>query len=387
MKNDTPLKKPVIAIIGLKGIPAYGGSARAGENMMFFLKDQFRFVVFNTSTHTDRASGIYDGIEQIVFRRFFIRKLNTLYYYIRTLLYCLFKGGFDVIHVFHVDAAFIIPLLRLRYPVVAGHRASPYLADKWSKLVKAYFYFMEWVFFKVPADILTSVSLPVAREFRSKTRRQILYIPNGIVLDRTEKHVPVVDEEDYVLFASGRIMSTKGCHVMLEALTRLKYKGRVLIIGNRNHDLDYSQRLESMAEELDVRFIDLIKEKALLMAYLQKAKVFVFPSFHEGMSNMLLEAASTKVPLVSSDIPENKQVFNDDESLYFKSGDAGDLAEKLNWVFNHPEEAQAVANKGYARIMRDYNWEKLSERYARLYRWLIENKKPLNRNDSPEEGF
>jgi glycosyltransferase involved in cell wall biosynthesis len=93
------------------------------------------------------------------------------------------------------------------------------------------------------------------------------------------------------------------------------------------------------------------------------------------------------VPLVCSDIPENKQVFADEESLYFKTGDEADLAEKLNWVFSHPQEAQAIADKGYDRLLRDYNWERLSERYARLYYWLIDNKKPLNREDVSAQGL
>ncbi len=381
MKKSSTIRKPRVAVIGLKGFPAFGGSARAGENMMLYLKDRFHFVVFNTSTHTHRESGVYNDVEQIVFSRFFIAPLNTLYYYIKSLLYCLFKGGFDVIHVFHVDAAFIIPLLRLRYPVIAGHRASPRLAEKWSWIVKRYFYFMEWLFFKMPADVLTSVSMPVVRGFQSQTRRKILYIPNGIVFSQ-EEELPPIQEQGYVLFASGRIIASKGCHIMLEALKELNYKGRVLVIGNRAHDRDYSLKLEDLSVGLDVQFIDLIKEKLLLMSYLKNARVFVFPSFHEGMSNMLLEAASVKVPLICSDIPENTQVFNLKETLYFKTGDKSDLAEKLDWVFNHPLEAQVIAGMAYERLVRDYNWEKLSEQYARLYLWLIENKKPLNRDDS-----
>ncbi len=380
MKDNTTIRKPRIAVIGLKGFPAYGGSARAGENMMVYLKDRFHFVVFNTATHTHRESGVYNDVEQIVFSKFFISPLNTFYYYVKSLLYCLLKGDFDVVHVFHVDAAFIIPLLRIRYPVIAGHRASPRLAEKWSWMVKRYFHFMEWLFFKMPADVLTSVSMPVVRKFQSHTRRKILFIPNGIVFSPGED-LPPIQEQDYVLFASGRIIASKGCHIMLEALKKLNYKGRVLIIGNRAHNRDYSIKLEELSVGLDVHFIELIKEKPLLMAYLKNARVFVFPSFHEGMSNMLLEAASVKVPLVCSDIPENTQVFSPDETLYFKTGDENDLAEKLDWVFNHHDEAQAIAGRAYERLMRDYNWEKLSERYARLYLWLIENKKPLNRDD------
>jgi len=384
MASSTKKNKPKVAVIGLKGFPAFGGSARAGENMMFYLKDEFHFVVFNTATHTSRTSGIYDNIEQVVYSKFFIGPLNTLYYFLRSAFYCLFKGGFDVVHVFHVDAAFIVPLLRLRYRVVSGHRARPQFADKWNPLVRQYFRFMEWLFFKMPADVVTTVSKPVADMFNPRTRRKVLFIPNGIVFD--EDDLPEIEEKDYILFASGRIMPAKGVHLMLEALDKINYKGRVLIIGNRSHSPGYSKSLEQLAEPLDVKFLDIIKEKKLLMAYLKNAKMFIFPSYHEGMSNMLLEAAAAKVPLICSDIPENLQVFDNEETFYFKSGDADDLARKIEHILANEAEAKEVARRGYERLQHDYNWAKLSGRYADIYNWLIENNKPLNHGDNMKQG-
>jgi len=384
MVKDNSNKKPRIAVIGLKGLPAYGGSARAGENMILFLKDQFHFVVFNTDTHTQRKSGVYDGVEQIVFKKFFISRLNPIYYYLLSTFYCLFKGGFDVVHVFHVDAAFIVPFLRLRYRVVSGHRARPQFAAKWSPLIRQYFVFMEWLFFKMPADVVTSVSKPVAELFRDRTSREILFIPNGIVFN--DEPLPEVEEKDYVLFASGRVIASKGIHVMLDALNKLNYPERVLVIGNRSHSPEYSQKLEEMAGSLDVRFIDIIKEKSLLMAYLKNAKMFVFPSFHEGMSNMLLEAVSARIPVICSDIPENTQVFDEGEVLFFKTGDADDLSGKIKYVAEHEKVGAEIAERGYERLRRDYDWKQIAGRFAEIYYWLIENKKPLKRGDHSLRG-
>ncbi len=379
-------RKPKIAVIGLKGLPAYGGSARAGENMIFFLKHEYQFVVFNTDTHTSRSSGIYNEVEQVVFRKFFIGSLNTLYYYLRSAFYCLFRGDYDVIHVFHVDAAFIVPLLRLRYRVVSGHRARPHLAGKWNPLVSWYFRFMEWVFFKMPADVVTSVSKPVVDMFQTHTKRKILFIPNGILFNHNAEELPSIEERDYILFASGRIMNGKGVHIMLMALNKIGYKGRILIIGNRRHSPGYSLRLEQLAESLDVRFIDIIKDKKLLMSYLKNAKLFIFPSFFEGMSNMLLEASSMQVPIISSDIPENKQVFDDDEIFFFKTGNVDDLASKIQYVLAREDKGKEVVEKCYTRLKRDYDWEKISQKYAEIYHWLYKNKKPLNRHDNAIQG-
>ena len=41
-----------IAVIGLKGLPAFGGAAAVGENLIEQLKDKYEFFVYATSSHT-----------------------------------------------------------------------------------------------------------------------------------------------------------------------------------------------------------------------------------------------------------------------------------------------------------------------------------------------
>ena len=68
---------------------------------------------------------------------------------------------------------------------------------------------------------------------------------------------------------------------------------------------------------MDIIYIDIIKDKDLLISYIRNAKLTVYPSLIEGMSNMLLEIASMKSPLICSDIPENIIVFDKEEMLLF----------------------------------------------------------------------
>lgn len=67
MKNS---KKPRIAVIGLKGLPAFGGAATVGENIINQLKDKYDFTVYSVSSHTDLKTGEYNGYKQIVFKKY-----------------------------------------------------------------------------------------------------------------------------------------------------------------------------------------------------------------------------------------------------------------------------------------------------------------------------
>ncbi len=86
---------------------------------------------------------------------------------------------------------------------------------------------------------------------------------------------------------------------------------------------------------------------------------------------MLLEAALIKVPILCSDIRENKAVFNSEEVDYFKAGDVNDLALKINNYFNNRQAFKLKADKAYIRLLNNYQWKDIAMEYARVYNELI----------------
>ena len=62
--------------------------------------------------------------------------------------------------------------------------------------------------------------------------------------------------------------------------------------------------------------------------YYSNAQVYVLSSRWEGFGLVLVEAMAHGLPIVSSDLPTSKEIMGD-FGLYFKNGDIGDLAERL----------------------------------------------------------
>ncbi len=358
-----------VGIIGVKGLPAFGGTASVGENIVEQLKDRYDFTVYAISSHTDHK-GDLNGFKQFVIRKFPIKKLNILYYYLIAAMHATFFSRYDFIHLHQIDAAFILYILRIRYRVISTSHGRTQTVDKWGKMEKKFFAINEKLFLK-RSSIITSVSSDLANIYRSQSDRNIHYIPNGINIDTKVADLSGIKHENYILFAAGRIIAKKGCHILLEALNNINYTGKVLIVGDINQIPDYREKLFKLSESLEVEFIDLIKDKELLMAYIRKAKLFVFPSSQEAMSMMLLEVASMKTPIVSSDIPENKAVFDEDSVLFFKTDDEVDLSEKLKYALEQPKIMDELSNNAYKVLMEKYQWRLLADKYAMLYEDLL----------------
>lgn len=363
------MKKKVV-VIGLKGLPAFGGAATVGENIINELKNEYDFTILSVASHTALPSGDYNGCKQIVFSNYGKGGLNTLLYYLRCAIHCLFSS-YDLVQLHHAESGFITPLLRLKYKVVVTfHGVFSYNDPKFSTFQNRFFRFSEKLNVKFANEVI-SVSNPDCEFIRNKYNQQITYIPNGIKLhDIKVNDTKNENKTKYIAFAAGRIYSIKGLHLLLKASKAINNKIQIRVAGDLDQVPSYKNEIVQLSDNVDVSYLGLIKEKEQLLRFLAEAELFIFPSLTEAMSIMLLEAVSTKVPIIASDIPSNKAVFNEDEILFFKSDNVSDLAEKLKYAIENKQLMTQKAEKAFDKLINNNTWEIVSEKYSNLYQRL-----------------
>jgi glycosyltransferase involved in cell wall biosynthesis len=366
------ISKPKIAVIGLKGLPAYGGAAAVGENIIRQLKDAYDFTVLSTSSHTAMQTGPVDGIRQIAFKNHGKNSLNTLIYYIKCLFHCTIHN-YDLIHLHHAESGFITPFLRLKYKVVVTfHGIYNYEDPKFSGLHNWFFRFSEKLNVRFASEVV-SVSKPDQAFIMAKYGKEIQYIPNGIAIGPEEaRFLSEKYPKDYILFAAGRIYQIKGLHLLLLAVKQNGLISEIKIAGDLDQILDYKLEIETLAVGLNTNYLGLIKDKAELKRIVSEAKLFVFPSLTEAMSMMLLEVVSMKTPVIASDIPSNKAIFTDEEVLFFTNNDVNDLARKLRYAIDNPASMAQKAELAFTKLTNSYTWNLISEHYKTIYdKYLI----------------
>jgi glycosyltransferase involved in cell wall biosynthesis len=80
-----------------------------------------------------------------------------------------------------------------------------------------------------------------------------------------------------------------------------------------------------------------VDSKELVKVY-QKALIFAFPSHYEGFPTVVLEAMSSALPVLLSDIPAHKSIIQDGkDGMFFKKGDYSDMAEKLRIMLDNED--------------------------------------------------
>ena len=144
------------------------------------------------------------------------------------------------------------------------------------------------------------------------------------------KHYPENDKVHFLYL--GRFMKEKGIDELFDAIRRLHTEmgDRIMLDLVGFFDDDYEAQVSQLVEDGIAVFHGFRSEPR---PYYAAADCIVMPSYHEGMSNVLLEAAATGRPVITSDIHGCKEaVDNGKTGLLCRVKDADDLYRQMRTI-------------------------------------------------------
>lgn len=364
-----------IAYIGIKGLPSKGGAERAVEAIAQRLSGRHELTVYCSSRYTPLQATV-SGIRLIRLPCLLGKHVHMTSVDFLAAWHAVLFGNYDLIHLHNIEASFVLPILKLRYRVVATAHGRIKPGNKWGKISAAIMRFMELPF-GIMSDAMTSVSLNHAQKISSRFRRPVSYIPNGVdheaKLD-TEIARPVLEKNhlpvhEYLLFVAGRIIPLKGAHLLLNAFKKIQDNIPLVIVGDLRQLPEYANSLKALADSR-THLIPFLHSPSALLGLMKLSRLFVFPSTDEAMSMVLLEAASMGVPILCSDIPANMAILPE-QSLSFRSSDVDDLAAKLRWALEHPAEMDRLGQEAQSWVRTRFSWDLIAEQYDQLYHQFV----------------
>ena len=176
----------------------------------------------------------------------------------------------------------------------------------------------------------TEVVLVAGRFSPEKNLKNLLEAIGSVLSERTNAVA--------LLFGQGPLLTE-----LTEIVERLRLQGRVRILG-------YTTELGS---------------------WMQRANVFVSVSLYEGSPNTVTEAATLKCPLVLSDIPGHRELFDDDAVFFVSPDSSSDIARGISESLRGSEKSRCKAEAACARLSR-FTVDSTTSQYVSLYETILE---------------
>lgn len=170
---------------------------------------------------------------------------------------------------------------------------------------------------------------------------------------------------------AGRIMKEKGMDELLYAIEKIKPVHPDMyfqIIGS--YEENYQQRIQQYVKEGMLEWIDYQKD---LHKFYMNASAVIMPSYHEGMSNVILEASATGRPVLASNIPGCLEGFeNNVTGIGFEAQDGNALYQALEKFYALSyDEKKGMGLSARKKMEREFDRNKVVQAYLEEISYAI----------------
>ena len=211
-------------------------------------------------------------------------------------------------------------------------------------------------------------------------RDLITVIPNGQPALSDEGPAPTGPtlREEIGLAADARVVGFVGRLAAQKCLADLVWAIQLLyqVIDNAYlvlvGDGPVRDQLAELAQSFDCRDrIIFLGHRADAVTLTKQFDVFCLASSFEGMSNSLMEAMASNVPVVVSDIPSNRELVQHEQTgLLFPHGDGAAMMKALKRVLEDAELAERLRRAGVHLIKERHSVEHMVQQHVDLYEKL-----------------
>lgn len=185
----------------------------------------------------------------------------------------------------------------------------------------------------------------------------------------------------FIFLYVSRLIKDKGIMEFVEAASILKEQFPLaefhivgpLWTGNKKSLTVTEKELNAWIEKKWIMYHDKQKD---VRPFIADADCVVMPSYREGMSNVLLEAASMARPLIATDVTGCRDIVEDGmNGLLCKVKSGTDLAAKMKTMMNlSVSEREKMGQKGREKMIREFDKKIVIQKYLEAIEEVLHGK-------------
>jgi glycosyltransferase involved in cell wall biosynthesis len=190
----------------------------------------------------------------------------------------------------------------------------------------------------------------------------------------------------FKVLLAARLLREKGIKEYAAAAALLAHRaGQVefLLAGAPDDSNPSSLTNAEITEIKQVGHVTVLGYIADMRRLLNEVDLFVLPScYREGVPQVLLEAASMSLPLITTDAPGCREAVAEGvNGFLIPVRNAAALAERIEYLLDHPELCLAFGRAGREKVLQEFDQKIIFQQTWAAYRSL--GLMPDARSDAP----
>jgi len=366
-------KKLRIAVFGIRNMPPSAGSA--GEDK--FASELYPRLVGRGHEMTAYLRVYekpfpelqeYKGVKLFYIKTTRRSGFDTLLHSMKATFHIIFHNTAKVVHIHNGGNSIWAVFLRLAGKrVFISQDGVDWKREKWPWYAKLYLYISAMITAFIPNDVI--IDNIFSKEFFEKRfKKKFSFIPYG-------SEVPEVDDDDailkrlgvepgeYFLFV-GRFIPDKGLHYLIPAFEKVATDKKLVLVGGSPNPSEYETKIQETNDDRII-FPGFVYGDDVVRL-MKNAYTYIQPSDVEGLSPVILMVMGLGIPLICSDIKENKFIV-ENNAMTFAQGNVDSLAGQLSYALSNGAQIQQLAEQGKASVYERFNWEKVTDDHIQLF--------------------
>jgi len=231
---------------------------------------------------------------------------------------------------------------------------------------------------------------PLARQqFQNPffSEHQISVIPNFIDVDAITSHLASLDRLSIraslsipdtmpIITIVGRLIPGKRCNIFINAVAlaaqQLKQRLCGLIVGDGPLRQELEQQAQRQSGWADFHFLGYQSD---VFQFLAISEAFLFPTASEVLPLVLLEAAVAGVPVVCSDIPQNRNIVEHQRTGIIAAGNEKDFSDAVVRLLTNKTFAKELAHNARKQVQQRFDKKVVLDATIALYQRLLGGKR------------
>lgn len=184
--------------------------------------------------------------------------------------------------------------------------------------------------------------------------QNIVVIKNGAI-DKRNEYAEVKSRKKSFCYV-GRLVDYKGIRELIEAFREIDDAGARLNIYGAGEVREYRK---SVGGDERIRFYGHTDEPLRKIA---ENEVFVLPSYYEGLSLTLVDAAMMGKRIIATDVDGNPEVVGNGAGILVPAKNVRKLRDALGEMILNRREGEKMAKMARKRYEEEFNFEKIFEK-------------------------